>query len=56
MRTSQRQMRYLRESSPRARHYRLTAAGRKIPMTETGMRERLSEAIVCILNPKREEV
>jgi transcriptional regulator len=44
------------ENDRRARFYRLTAAGRRMLMTETSKWERLSEAIVRILNPNREEV
>jgi PadR family transcriptional regulator, regulatory protein PadR len=44
------------ENNRRARFYRLTAAGRKILVTETSKWERLSEAIAGILNPNREEV
>jgi PadR family transcriptional regulator, regulatory protein PadR len=44
------------ENNRRARFYRLTAAGRKILVTETSKWERLSEAIARILNPNREEV
>jgi PadR family transcriptional regulator, regulatory protein PadR len=44
------------ENSRRARFYRLTAAGRRMLVTETSKRERLSEAIARILNPNREEV
>jgi PadR family transcriptional regulator, regulatory protein PadR len=44
------------ENNRRARFYRLTAAGRRMLMTETSKWERLSEAIVRILNPNREEV
>jgi PadR family transcriptional regulator len=43
------------ENNRRARFYRLTAAGRKILVTETSKWERLSEAIARILNPNREE-
>ena len=39
----------------RARYYRLTAAGRKQLVAETGKWERLTEAIARILQPKREE-
>jgi len=44
------------ENNRRARFYRLTAAGRKMLMTETSKWERLSGAIARILNPNREEV
>jgi len=44
------------ENNRRARFYRLTAAGRKMLVTETSKWERLSEAIALILNPNREEV
>jgi PadR family transcriptional regulator, regulatory protein PadR len=44
------------ENNRRARFYRLTAAGRKILVTETSKWERLGEAIARILNPNREEV
>ena len=43
------------ENNRRARYYRLTAAGRKMLVTETSKWERLSEAIARILNPNREE-
>jgi PadR family transcriptional regulator len=44
------------ENNRRARFYRLTAAGRRVLVTETSKWERLSEAIARILNPNREEV
>jgi transcriptional regulator len=44
------------ENNRRARFYRLTAAGRRMLVTETSKWERLSEAIARILNPNREEV
>jgi PadR family transcriptional regulator, regulatory protein PadR len=44
------------ENNRRARFYRLTAAGRKMLVTETSKWERLSEAIARILNPNREKV
>ena len=44
------------ENDRRARFYRLTAAGRRVLVTETSKWERLSEAIARILNPNREEV
>jgi PadR family transcriptional regulator, regulatory protein PadR len=44
------------ENNRRARYYRLTAAGRKMLVSETGKWERLTEAIARILNPNREEV
>ena len=44
------------ENNRRARFYRLTAAGRRVLVTETNKWERLSEAIARILNPNREEV
>jgi len=44
------------ENNRRARFYRLTAAGRRLLVTETSKWERLSEAIARILNPNREEV
>ena len=43
------------ENNRRARYYRLTAAGRKQLVAETGKWERLTEAIARILQPKREE-
>jgi len=44
------------ENNRRASFYRLTAAGRRMLVTETSKWERLSEAIARILNPNREEV
>ncbi|HEX5085619.1 MAG TPA: PadR family transcriptional regulator [Blastocatellia bacterium] len=44
------------ENNRRARFYRLTAAGRRMLVSETSKWERLSEAIARILNPNREEV
>jgi PadR family transcriptional regulator, regulatory protein PadR len=44
------------DNNRRARFYRLTAAGRKMLVTETSKWERLSQAIARILNPNREEV
>jgi PadR family transcriptional regulator, regulatory protein PadR len=44
------------ENNRRARYYRLTAAGRKMLVSETSKWERLTEAIARILNPNREEV
>jgi PadR family transcriptional regulator len=44
------------ENNRRARFYRLTAAGRRMLVTETSKWERLSEAIARILNPNQEEV
>ena len=44
------------ENNRRARFYRLTAAGRRVLVTETSKWECLSEAIARILNPNREEV
>lgn len=44
------------ENNRRARFYRLTAAGRRMLVTETSKWARLSEAIARILNPNREEV
>jgi PadR family transcriptional regulator len=44
------------DNNRRARFYRLTAAGRKMLVTETSKWERLSEAIARILNLNREEV
>jgi PadR family transcriptional regulator, regulatory protein PadR len=44
------------ENNRRAKFYRLTAAGRRMLMTETSKWERLSEAIAHILNTNREEV
>ena len=43
------------QNNRRARYYRLTPAGRKQLVAETGKWERLSEAIARILQPKREE-
>jgi len=43
------------ENNRRARYYRLTVAGRKQLASETSKWERLSEAIVRIMRPKREE-
>src|SRR6266508_2375765 len=44
------------ENNRGARFYRLTAAGRRVLVTETSKWECLSEAIARILNPNREEV
>jgi len=44
------------ENNRRARFYRLTAAGRRVLVTETSKWERLRDAIARILNPNREEV
>ena len=44
------------ENNRRAMFYRLTAAGRRVLVTETSKWERLSEAIARILNPNREKV
>jgi PadR family transcriptional regulator PadR len=44
------------DNNRRARFYRLTAADRKMLVTETSKWERLSQAIARILNPNREEV
>ena len=44
------------ENNRRARFYRLTAAGRRVLVTEASKWKRLSEAIARILNPNREEV
>jgi PadR family transcriptional regulator len=44
------------ENNRRARFYRLTSAGRKRLISETGKWERLTEAIARILNPNREEI
>ena len=43
------------ENNRRARFYRLTAAGRRMLVSETSKWERLSEAITRILNRNREE-
>src|SRR5262245_6662871 len=43
------------ENNRRARFYRLTAAGRRLLVTETSKWERLAEAMTRILNPNRKE-
>lgn len=43
------------ENNRQAKYYRLTAAGKRKLVTETGKWERLTEAIARILQPNREE-